>query len=158
MLGFLRRRRRDRRHPRSVPYWAEPCEPRRLLTAIVSDQTIAGTIASAGQVDAYTFTAAVGQTVYAAVAETVSGSPLTVTIELRAPNNALLDSAASAAGTAVFAANVTQAGTYTINVTGGIANTTGAYAITLALPGSAPQAGTDAGLIASAAYRTATIG
>ena len=87
MLRFLRRRRRDARHLRPVLYWAEPCEPRRLLTAIVSDQTIAGNIAGAGQVDSYTFTAVAGQSIYAAVAETTAGSPLTVNIELRAPNN-----------------------------------------------------------------------
>jgi hypothetical protein len=153
----LRRRRSNTRNPHPPLYLAEPCEPRRLLAAIASDQTLPGSIASVGQVDAYTFSATAGQTIYAAVAETVAGSPLTVSVELRAPNNAILDAASSATGTAVYVANVTQTGTFTINVTG-LNNTTGGYAITLALPGTAPQAGTDAGPITSAAYRTATIG
>ena len=50
-------------------FTAERCEPRRLLSAIASDQTVTGTIATPTQVDSYTFTAAAGQSIYAAAAE-----------------------------------------------------------------------------------------
>src|SRR5207248_278110 len=45
---------------------------------------------------------------------------------------------------------------YTLNVSG-FNNTLGSYAITLALPGTAPVGGTDAGPIGSGVYRTAAI-
>jgi len=48
MLHALLRRRRRRsavRHPRPVLYLAKPCEPRRLLAAIASDQTLTVSLA-----------------------------------------------------------------------------------------------------------------
>jgi hypothetical protein len=156
MLRFFSRRRRNPTRAGSTLYVAERFEPRILLAAIASDQTVTGTIATAGQVNAYTFSASAGQSVYAAVAETVAASPLTVAIELRAPNNALVSSSSSPTGTAILASALTQTGTYTLNISG-LNNTTGAYAATLALPGVAPEPGTDAGPIASGAYRPASI-
>jgi len=146
---------------RAVParqslFITELCEERRLLSAIGSDQTVTGTISTPNQVDSYTFSAAAGGSVYAAAADTVAGSPLTVVLALRAPDGTVLKQSASATGTSILATNLAQAGTYTLNVSGQF-GTLGSYAMTLALPGVAPVPGTDAGPIASGAYHTAAI-
>lgn len=146
-----------RTRSRRVACLAERCEPRYLLSAIGSDQTVTGTIASATQVDSYTFDASAGQSVWAAAGDTAAGSVLRINLALQAPDGTLVTQAAGIPGTNVYATNLTQTGTYTLKVSG--ANgTLGDYAMTLALPGVAPVSGTDAGPIDSGAYHTASIG
>ena len=134
----------------------ENFEPRRLLAAIASGQTVTGSIGLA-EIDSYTFTAAAGDSIRAAVADT-GNTNFTPQIELYAPNGTRLTWDFEGVGTSLTALSVASGGTYTMVVSDYGSNDTGNYSITMVkTPAATHQHGSDGGAIASGETRGGAI-
>jgi hypothetical protein len=123
---------------------------------IASAQTRTGTVGM-GDLDVYTFTAAIGDDIRVAVGETVAGAGFDPALTLIAPDGSLANSIWDYAGTSVQH-RATVAGTYTLVVSDQGADESGAYNVTLAkTPG--PQTVTaDDAPIALNDTKTGTVG
>ena len=144
-------------HRRPARAAVETLEPRRLLTAIASDQTIFGSIGVVGETDDYTVQANAGESIIAAVGETVS-TGFDPGIAIIAPDGTVLSSDFDQIGDNAAAYDLPQTGTYTVQVRDGGGNETGDYAVTMVkLPG--PQTpGDDGGVTQSGRLYQGTIG
>src|SRR5205823_5118154 len=113
-----------------------------------------------GDIDVFTLNGVAGGTLLASIGETTAGSSLTPQIALYGPNGKLLTSNQNAAGTTLTVNNLTANGTYTVLVRDFTGTGTGNYAVTPVSigPGITQNSGGDAGPIASALTKTATIG
>jgi uncharacterized repeat protein (TIGR01451 family) len=113
-----------------------------------------GVLASAGQLDSWTFTATAGSAIVVSAAEIGGDSDLWPWVRIYAPNNALLASAYNAV-TAQAAVTATLTGTYTVVVATNDAgnDATGDYRITLALVPGTPvvSAGDEGGPLTNGA-------
>ena len=154
--------RSPRRAARAV---VEHIESRLLLSAvpIVSGQTIAGNIGHAGQVDTYTFSAAVGNTFEVTLGDSDATSNVHPYLQILAPggarvvNNAQTVTKTSTSGIVVVPANL--GGTYTILVQDYYGNNTGGYDVELAKAPSSQHADSngDGGVILSGQTKAGTI-
>lgn len=129
---------------------AEALEPRRLLAAIASGQTIQATIGVAGEVDDYTFDANAGDAIVAGLSR--DGSAIEPRLRILSPTSAVLHDEINTFGLDhVLAAPVS--GTYTLRVSESGDNETGAYAVSLArLPGPQTSDGDDGPLTSGQSY------
>lgn len=110
---------------------AEDLESRCLLTAILSDQTVTGTIATPTSTADYEITLAVGQSLVATVGETTT-SAFDPAITIIRPDNTIFSADSGELGTLLSADTVTQAGVWIIRVSDGGSNDTGSYRLTVA--------------------------
>ena len=139
------------RHPSAtatVRPSVESLEPRRLLAAIASDQTLSGSIAVVGEADEFTFNAAAGDSIVVALTDTDSTSATAPRLEIFAPDGTSLGAEADFDGVDLDV-TAPQNGTYRAVVRENGDDNTFDYRITLAkLPG--PQTpGVDGGPILS---------
>ena len=127
--------------PTHVTHAAEPLEPRRLLAAIASDQTIADSISALGEADEYTFDAAAGDSIVVALGEVGGDNGTFPRLELFGPDGASLAAEADNFGLDLDVV-APQAGVYRAVVSESGDDRTMDYRITLAkLPG--PQSASD---------------
>ena len=135
----------------------EVLEPRRLLTAIASGQTLAGTIAVTGEQDDFTFSVAAGERIVVALART-SAAGFVPQLDLFAPDNTRVTGSVDANGLNIEV-TAEQTGTYRAVVAEQFDDATGSYNITLAkLPGPQSNSDADGGTLASGQRRTGAIG
>ena len=160
-------RRSTRRRSRSTPR-SERLEGRSLFsTAILSGQTLAGKIATAGQQNTYTFSAAAGNTFEVSVGDTSAASSVNKYapyVQVTGPTGTRVinTSAYGEAATSVFGTYTvpaTAAGTYTIIVFDANSRAGGTYAVELVMaPGTlAVDSDGGGGAIASGHTKTGTI-
>jgi hypothetical protein len=114
---------------------------------------------STGDIDLFTINGVAGGTLMATAAETVTGSPLTPTLELYSPTGARLTSSANATGLTLTSFNLAATGMYTVVVRDNFGSGTGGYALTVGSIGTgiAQDPGGDAGFIPSGIPRHAAI-
>ena len=145
-----------RLHRPSVSATAEALEPRRLLAAISSGQTLTGTINPAGQTDTYTFTANAGDAVSVTLGDAANTS-FDPHLQLFGPNGSLVAEDAANVGAEVDLLDLAQSGTYTIAARDLGDDNTGSYAVTMVRVPGAQVVDADSGPITTNQRRTGTI-
>jgi RHS repeat-associated protein len=161
---------RARLLPALVQPWAAfcPCiverlEPRTLLSAILSGQSIAGDILTSGQLDTYTFNAAVGNTFEVSVGPTDSTSNYRSKVTVLGPNSSQVGTAATAFGSTsanvVYNVPSNGAGTYTVQVQSDVSADLGTYDLDLVVAPAtqAVDSDGDGGVITSGQTKAGTI-
>ena len=136
---------------------AEPLEPRRLLTAISSGQSITSTISPAAEVETYTFSGTAGGSAIVTVAETGANTGFTPLLKLYTPANLLIAQSSGSIGTSVSNFSLPATGTYKVTVQDYYAHTSAPFRITAATFPAAQQTGGDAGPISSGQTKAARI-
>ena len=149
-------RRTRHRRPGRLEALIERLEPRWLLAAISSDQSITGSVGTPAEVDEYTFSASAGDAIIAVLGETDT-TTLDPAITLVGPGGNTIVTDIGTVGTDIFA-TLTQAGTYTLRVSDNGANGTGNYRLTFAkLPGAQSPDDGDGGSIGSGQRKEGTL-
>jgi RHS repeat-associated protein len=141
----------------------ERLEPRTMLSAIVSGQTVAGDILTSGQLDTYTFAAAVGNTFEVSVGPTDSTSNYRSKVTVLGPDSSQVGAASTGFG--LTSANVVYnvpsggAGTYTVEVQTDVAGALGTYDLDLVVVPATQAADSDGdgGAITSGQTKAGTI-
>lgn len=143
------RKARARPSRRAAGLPIEGLEPRRLLAAINSGQTIAGTLASIGQADDYTFAAAAGDRIFAALARTNLAPEMRLRI-IAPGGSTLFDQSGTFGVTTDLPAP--ESGTYTLRASDAGDDETGGYNISLVkAPGPQSSDGDDGPFVSGAA-------
>ncbi|GIW76740.1 MAG: hypothetical protein KatS3mg104_1803 [Phycisphaerae bacterium] len=136
----------------------ESLEPRRLLAAIASGQTINATLTSGGQADEYTFVASAGDSIVATMAETADTFAFNPRIRLYGPTGSLLsDNGGDVTGTRIAVQGVSETGTYRIVASDDDGNAGGPYGLTMVKAPGVQSASGDDGPIVSGQTRNGTI-
>ena len=141
----------------------ERLETRRLCSvAIASGQTIAGQVATAGQTDAYAFTAVAGESVQVSVGDATAASAYAAVLTVYGPDGVAVgtdqDPFSGGSAEVGFTVPTAAGGAYTA-VVAAADGTTGAYNVELAAAPApqAAEAGGDGGMIVAGQPRSGTI-
>jgi Ca2+-binding RTX toxin-like protein len=130
-------------------------EPRWLLAALTSGQTITGTLETAATVHTHTIQATAGQPIVAAVGETTTQA-FDPSIQIIAPGGASLGSAGGETGVLLNVIAPTT-GTYEIRVSDAGSNDTGTYRLTVFTPAEVQTDDDNAGPLESGRRRPSDI-
>ena len=137
--------------------FSESLEPRRLLAAIASDQTVTGSITSPTATVDYQVTLTAGQSLVAAVGETTT-SAFDPGLTILRPDGSAQISDSSELGTLLFVNSVSQAGTWTVRVFDGGSNDAGNFRLTVGVvPGAQSPNDGNGGTITSGQRKDGTI-
>ncbi len=125
---------------------------------LINGWTHTGTIAPGGEVDSWTFTAALGDRIVVRVGEISQTNTFTPRIRLMNPSG-VQQATASGAVAAEVSVAATNAGTFTVTIDGVNATATGEYRLTLAkIPGAVTVApGDEGGPLTNGVMHTGTI-
>ena len=140
---------------RRSPAFCHDLEPRRLLAAVISGQTVSGSLLSAGQIDSYELSVAANQPIVVAAGELATSS-FAPSVTIRNPNGTVIATGSGSIGTLVRA-SATVAGTYRIEIGDEGNNDTGSYQLTAFTTGLAQTDDDNAGAIESGRRRPSDI-
>lgn len=145
----------DAMHRRRPPVLCEPLDPRRLLAAITSGQTVTASLLAPGQLDSYELLVAAGQPIVVAVGET-SNQSFAPIVTIRNPSGSIIASGSGSVGTLVRT-NATVSGTYQVVVGDVGDNDIGSYRLTAFTTGPSQTDDDNAGAVESGRRRPSDI-